>query len=191
MQALVYAYQHNDQAYKQITLSTCGAIFLGTPFRGSKASSWGKTLANCAAALGFRSDDRLLKTLLENSEVMERLMEDFTSIALELSMKLICFYEILQTKLGKFGFGLTTLVVDKSSATIEGHSSRSLVSDHSDMNKFSSLKDEKFILVSGALEELVEWSHTEWRHKFLQHKPGMFYYSPLQKPFPTFFFLFL
>src|SRR5919202_2092198 len=172
MQALVYAYLHNDQTYKQITQSTCGAVFLGTPFRGSKASSWGKTLANCAAALGFQSDDRLLKTLSENSEVMERLMDDFTSIAWELSMKLICFYETKQTTLGKFGLGLTTLVVDKTSATIDGHSSRSLVSDHSEMNKFSSLKDENFILVSGALEELVEWSH---KFLSLRHKPGTFY----------------
>src|SRR5919202_4128963 len=118
MQALVYAYHHNDQTYKQITLSTCGAVFLGTPFRGSKASSWGVKLANCAAALGLQSDNRLLKTLLEDSEVMERLIDDFTPITLELSMKLICFYETKQTKLGKFGFGLTTLVVDKNSGTI-------------------------------------------------------------------------
>src|ERR671933_2010183 len=116
MQALVYAYHTNDRTYKQITQSTCGAVFLGTPFRGSKASSWGKTLANCAAALGFRSDDRLLKTLMENSEVMERLMDDFTSITRELPMKLICFYETKQTKLGKSRFFrfkiLTTLVVN-------------------------------------------------------------------------------
>ena len=172
---MVYAYHHNDQTYKQITLSTCGAVFLGTPFRGSKASSWGKTLANCAAGLGFGSDDRLLRTLLENSEVMERLMDDFTSIAQEPPMKLICFYETKQTKFKKFGLlPFRTLVVDKTSATIDGHSSRSLTSDHSDMNKFSSLKDEKFILVSAALEELVEWSH-----KFVQQKPGTFYSSPL------------
>ena len=116
-------------------------------------------------------------------------MDDFASIARELPMKLICFYETKPTKFKKFGLlGLTTLVVDKTSATIDGHSSRSLASDHSDMNKFTSLKDEKFILVSGALEELVEWSHKFLR---LRHKPGTLYYSPLQKPFPTFFFLFL
>ena len=105
-------------------------------------------------------------------------MDDFAPIAREISYEAysIRFYEILQTKLGKFGLGLTTLVVDKTSATIDGHSSRSLVSDHSDMNKFSSLKDENFILVSGALKELVEWSHKFLR---LRHKPGMFYYSHL------------
>src|ERR671933_1094623 len=116
MQALVYAYHTNDRTYKQITQSTCGAIFLGTPFRGSTASAWGKMLANCAAALGFGSDDRLLKTLMENSEVMERLMEDFTSIARELPMKLICFYETKMTTLGTSGSLslklLTTLVVN-------------------------------------------------------------------------------
>ena len=99
-------------------------------------------------------------------------MDDFTTIARELPMKLICFYETKQTKLGKSRFFrfkiLTTLVVDKTSATIDGHSSRSLPSDHSEMNKFGSLKDENFVLVSGALEELVEWSY-----KFL----GKFYFS--------------
>ena len=150
-------------------------MFLGTPFRGSAASSWGVTLANCAASLGIHSENRLLKTLLENSETLERLMDDFTAINQAVSimperppMQFICFYETKKTKLGKFGFGPTILVVDKTSACIDGHSSRSLASDHSEMNKFSSLTDEKFILVSGALEELVEWSY-----KFL----GKFYFS--------------
>src|SRR5919202_1132829 len=126
MQALVCAYHHYDTTYKQITLNTCGAVFLGTPFRGSAASSWGVTLAKCAASLGIHSENKLLKTLLENSEVLDRLMDDFTAINQAVSimperppMKLICFYETKETKLGKFGFGLRTPVVDKTSASID------------------------------------------------------------------------
>ena len=104
-------------------------------------------------------------------------MDDFTQMNQALSvmskrppMKYICFYETNETKLGKFGFSFKTLVVDKTSATIDGHDSCSLPCDHSDMNKFDSLEDEKFILVSEALQKLVGWSY-----KFPLHESGKLY----------------
>lgn len=74
-------------------------VFLGTPFRGSAASSWGLTIAKCTSALGFGSNSQLLQTLEKGSERLDLLLTDFTIMAKRVGMKLVCFYELRETKL--------------------------------------------------------------------------------------------
>ena len=108
IKALVYA--ATRQEYQYIASSTCGIVFLGTPFRGSKASSWGVIMTNCASALGLGSDNRLLKTLEEGSERLDILLKDFLCVAKSYEMRLECFYETKRTPLGKFGVSTATMV---------------------------------------------------------------------------------
>ena len=108
IKALVFA--ATRQEYRHIASSTCGIVFLGTPFRGSKASSWGVIMTNCASVLGLGSDNRLLKTLKEGSERLDTLLQDFVYMAKIYAMRLECFYETKGTFLGKFGVGAVTIV---------------------------------------------------------------------------------
>ncbi|KAF8455013.1 hypothetical protein BGX38DRAFT_1328316 [Terfezia claveryi] len=51
-----------------IASSISGIVFLGTPFRGSPASTWGTIITHCTSALGLGSHSMLLKILEDNSE---------------------------------------------------------------------------------------------------------------------------
>ncbi|KAF8458482.1 hypothetical protein BGX38DRAFT_570899 [Terfezia claveryi] len=106
-EALLYAGAREE--YQHIASSVCGIVFLGTPFRGSKASSWGVTITNCASVLGLGSDNRLLKTLKEGSERLDILLKDFLRIAKTYDMRLECFYETKRSSLGKFGVAATII----------------------------------------------------------------------------------
>jgi Putative serine esterase (DUF676) len=108
-EALLYAYREIKNNLKYITLNTCGILFLGTPHRGSKASSWGKMLAKGASVLGFGSEIRLLQTLERSSERLDLLLTDFSAMARELRLEIVCFYEVLETQLGK-PYSIKTMV---------------------------------------------------------------------------------
>lgn len=108
MQALLHAY--GSEEHRHLSLNTCGVIFLGTPFRGSGASSWGVTIAHCASTLGLGANTRLLKTLEEGSERLDLLLNDFTVMAKLVGMKLVCFYELRETRMGKLGIKFKTMV---------------------------------------------------------------------------------
>lgn len=67
-------------------------------------------IANCASTLGLGADKRLLKTLQEGSERLDLLLNDFTVMAKLVGMKLVCFYELHETVMGKFGFNTKMMV---------------------------------------------------------------------------------
>ena len=70
---------------------TLGAIFLGTPHRGSGKATLGKLAAKAAAALG--ASEKILDVLKEDSDVLERQRNSFDSIRQELFI--VCLYEEL------------------------------------------------------------------------------------------------
>ena len=78
-----------------------GIVFLGTPHRGTKAANWGSIIATSAKALGFGTEDSILKDLQEGSEGSRDLLYEFTLWANRASTTLICFFEQHHTDYGK------------------------------------------------------------------------------------------
>lgn len=78
-----------------------GVVFLGTPHRGTQAAKWGEIIATSAKALGFGSEDSILKDLREDSESSRDLLYEFTLWANRALLTLICFFEQHQTDYGK------------------------------------------------------------------------------------------
>ena len=95
-----------DGHFHYLALSTVGVVFLGTPHRGTQAAKWGEVIAISAKALGFGSEDSILKDLREDSETSRDLLYEFTLWANRASLTLICFFEQHKTDYGK-RFGVT------------------------------------------------------------------------------------
>ncbi len=89
-----------DGSFQYLASSTVKIIFLGTPHRGTLAAGWGEIVAKSAKALGFGSEDDILKDLRESSESLRDLYE-FTLWANRASATLICFFEQHETDYGK------------------------------------------------------------------------------------------
>ena len=104
--------QSSGGDYGGIISSTSGIIFLGTPFRGSPASTLGIIITRCISALGFGSHGMLLKTLEDNSERLDLLLSHFLVIAKQFDIRLECFYETKPTWLGfgNYPLGMGTIV---------------------------------------------------------------------------------
>ena len=104
--------QSSGGDYGGIVSSTSGIIFLGTPFRGSPASTLGTVIARCASALGLGSPAMLLKTLEDHSERLDLLPSHFLVIAKQFGIRLVCFYETKPTwmGLGNYRLGMSTIV---------------------------------------------------------------------------------
>jgi hypothetical protein len=66
-----------EARYKNISESTIGIIFLGTPHRGSEKATYGKVLATVATGLLNKPPPRLVQALQENSGALMRLTTDF------------------------------------------------------------------------------------------------------------------
>jgi hypothetical protein len=67
-------YQLNNAA---IFSSTFAILFFGTPHRGASLAEWGDIVRNVVGALGFDTNDKLLKGLQPDSERLEELREEF------------------------------------------------------------------------------------------------------------------
>jgi len=92
--------QSSGGGYGGIVSSISGIVFLGTPFRGSPASTWGAVITRAASALGLGSHDMLLRTLEDRSERLDVLLSHFLVIAKQFDIQLVCFYETKPTWLG-------------------------------------------------------------------------------------------
>ena len=82
-------------------MSTVGIIFLGTPHRGTHAAKWGSIVARSAKALGFGTEDSILKDLQEDSETSIDLLYEFALWANRALLTVLCFYEQHKTDYGK------------------------------------------------------------------------------------------
>ena len=73
--------------------STYGAIFLGTPHRGSALTPWGTIGRNLAVAIGQDTNDKNLKDLRLDSEILELLREEFALLLSRNAIKVRTFQE--------------------------------------------------------------------------------------------------
>lgn len=86
-------YLNNQQDYNlgSIFKFTSGVIFYGTPHRGSEKTGLGQIVAKIAALTLRQPNDKLLKNLEKDSDVLERQRRSFASISKNLSV--VCLWE--------------------------------------------------------------------------------------------------
>lgn len=68
-------------------------IFLGTPHRGSAAVGWGQIASNLAALALQDTNNKILKTLKVNAEVLDNIHREFKTIVYRLNIKIHSFQE--------------------------------------------------------------------------------------------------
>ncbi|KAK0510326.1 hypothetical protein JMJ35_007720 [Cladonia borealis] len=145
-QSLVSANSHKG-SFEHLALSTVGIVFLGTPHRGTKAAKWGSVVATSAKALGFGTEDKSSRDLLY----------EFTLWANRASLTLICFFEQHRTDYGKrYGVKWEDLVVDETSACIDGYRKVPLPTDHFKINKFSGPDDPAYNAVYPLVMDMAQ-----------------------------------
>ncbi|OBT53414.1 hypothetical protein VE04_05677 [Pseudogymnoascus sp. 24MN13] len=142
-----------NSKYKCIAESTVGVIFLGTPHRGCEAAKWGVLIASLGGLLGS-AEKGILEGLQKQSGTLKDRLHDFSSWLFSESIPVVCYWEQLgtdySTRLGPLGFlkpMLKKVVVDETSACIDGHKKISLHTDHFKINKFYSPDDPSFLQV--------------------------------------------
>ncbi|CAG8958691.1 hypothetical protein HYFRA_00011533 [Hymenoscyphus fraxineus] len=86
-----YLNNQQDMALGSIFKYTSGVIFLGTPHRGSEKTGLGQIVATIAAVALRQPNDKLLKNLEKESDVLERQRRSFASISKNLPV--VCLWE--------------------------------------------------------------------------------------------------
>ena len=80
-----------------IFLSTYGVVFLGTPHRGSPQAGLGILAANACRAMLQDTNTSILRSLEQDSEVLERIREAFERMMTRDRVKAHSFVEELPT----------------------------------------------------------------------------------------------
>jgi hypothetical protein len=138
-----------------------GCFFLGTPFHGTSSQSKALVLANMAELVGWGTPSSLLKVLEKDSEILRSLLTEFSFMARDAQIRLLCFWEENDSDLINYMVkGVPWLkskerIVDQASATIESFESLSLMSDHFQLNKYPGPKDGNFTTVSDEIREIA------------------------------------
>jgi hypothetical protein len=99
LQALELAKQNvEDQPQEgQIFLATYAVVFLGTPHRGSQQAGLGVIAANVCKAMLKDANTGILRSLEQDSEVLERISEAFERIVTRGEVKVYSFVEEIPT----------------------------------------------------------------------------------------------
>ncbi|KAF8248856.1 hypothetical protein K440DRAFT_599764 [Wilcoxina mikolae CBS 423.85] len=146
-QALVQADRKNRA--HPVLKSTSGIIFLGTPHDGSWPSSIAKLAVNCTFWMG--SSSSIMDALGYQSTELRELDKDFTRIYRK---SITCFYETRKTYM--LNRLVPILLVDSRSASISGHTSLPIDTDHSGLNKYSSVDDHGYRLIVDEIKCMVD-----------------------------------
>lgn len=132
-----------------------GVVFMGTPHKGAWLANWAHIPASVFGM--FKSSNKtLLATLETENQLLEAIQAKFLSMVRGVreggrSLEITCFFEELPLSL------LTSLVVPKESAIIEGYTSMSVHANHRDMVRFASTEDAGFQRLLG---ELTRWERS-------------------------------
>ncbi|KAK3990804.1 Alpha/Beta hydrolase protein [Cladorrhinum sp. PSN332] len=135
-QALRLAKQ--DPAFRDISTSTKGIVFFGTPHRGSDKAKWLNVLTAITSTMTNRPESTFVEALQTNSEALLKISQDFQSLGKEYAI--VSFYEEHAHRI------LKSLVVDKLSAVmgLPHEEFMMLGGDHSTMCKFTGMGDPRF-----------------------------------------------
>ncbi|KFY81438.1 hypothetical protein V500_11415 [Pseudogymnoascus sp. VKM F-4518 (FW-2643)] len=132
----------------EIYHNTKGAIFLGTPHRGSDKTDYANIITNVAKFSFRQPNKQLVGVLSPDSDVLENQREQFTTITQK--TPIVCIREELPTAIG--------MIVPEFSASTDGFNIRkdSIPANHMDMTKFSKPQDIGYRRISGHIVSLVQ-----------------------------------
>ncbi|KAI0892242.1 hypothetical protein F4806DRAFT_241780 [Annulohypoxylon nitens] len=137
-----------------------GIVFFGTPFRGADGEGQMKLIEAAQALHSGKVDASVLRITQRNDEVLQRILNDFEDFHRhqETEMTLVCFYETktcdVMSILGKEGH--LALRVDETSGRLDRAKGIPLQRTHFNMNKFSTPREEEYMVVSDEIEEMVK-----------------------------------
>ncbi|KAI9748775.1 MAG: hypothetical protein M4579_007119 [Chaenotheca gracillima] len=147
----------NDPHYEEIILSVQAILFLGTPHRGSNLA---ESLNRILSISPMNSTKQYISDLHKSSAALEDLNEQFRNFASQ--VQLFSFYETLLTPLGP----TSKLIVDKNSSIL-GYSneiSKPLYTNHHELCKYASPKDENYASVRNTLSAVIAQLQTDDQH---------------------------
>jgi protein SERAC1 len=149
---------------QEVVNSTCGAIFLGTPFKGSAKASWAQIARQLLKMFGD-TNDQTIKDLEKRSEKLRTISNDF-HILLEQRLKsdslkalqVACFFEEIKTTRTLFLGMQKDLghIVTADSATLAGCKQVGINATHQTMCRFSNADTAGYKLVTGKIKEMIE-----------------------------------
>ncbi|KAL2802756.1 hypothetical protein BJX63DRAFT_440639 [Aspergillus granulosus] len=165
--ALLIASQQTS-AHKHVLRSTVGIIFLATPFHGSSVARLAQWGASVGKVMGKESSHSLVTMLQSSDKQLKELTEAFNQLMTHpLPMPLYCYYELGGTQLVRrflpgacvkllSPFFRKVLLVEKDSAILGGHLTKSRTVSHSLMNKFYGPDDPDYKVLRDILIGFVD-----------------------------------
>ncbi|KAK0728575.1 hypothetical protein B0T26DRAFT_869597 [Lasiosphaeria miniovina] len=117
--------------YRQILLSTVGAVFLATPFRGSDAAELAQWQVVVGGIMGKQTSKRLIAALNKSDRELQKLTQSFAELA------------------------RSDLLVTELSACLDTFPRKGLDATHSGMNKFQGPECPSFKLVKDAVKQFA------------------------------------
>ncbi|KAI5468000.1 ankyrin repeat-containing domain protein [Mariannaea sp. PMI_226] len=154
--------------YMRIFECFAGAIFFGTPFKGSSAQSRALLLATFLEKVGGAIPTQMVQILDPERDSLDELRRDFVNLAFkEPRSNIACLYEQAKTNYLKekvsqwvpknhFKLGPEEIVVTQDSATLDGAVVRGLACNHRQLNRFDNAKDGRYEIVCHHLKEIVK-----------------------------------
>ncbi|KAH7312661.1 hypothetical protein B0I35DRAFT_60212 [Stachybotrys elegans] len=144
-----YLLGQNDPAYGDIVRGITSVVFLSTPHRGTHLA---ETLNRILQVSFSSSPKQFIKELVEGSQTVERLNEQFRHVAPRLSI--VSLYETRPTPIFK---KTELMILEKSSSLLgyPGEISKPLDADHRGVCKYDSRDNPNYITVRNALKYLV------------------------------------
>lgn len=144
-----------EEDLRAIYDNTRAIIFMGTPHRGSQYAPWGILARNIVKAVGFDTNDRLIRDLKVDSAILDLLAEDFSKILNENQITAFTFLEAQGPK----GFrGLNHKIVEDVSASLNHARERKDVinANHMEMCRFSDANDNGYRKVKAVVEKCLD-----------------------------------
>ena len=84
--------QSSNDDRKDFTDCITGIIFLGTPFRGSAAQSYAKTIGNILSVVG-QGNSKIYEVISLQSQALKDQLNDFVRIVNRQAIPIFCFFE--------------------------------------------------------------------------------------------------
>lgn len=146
---------NQDPELSSIYSHTAGVVFMGTPHRGSFEENFAKIVSWAAWATLRSPNHRLLSTLAEDSDILERQRLAFVSITEK--MPIVCLHEEKRMAVPGTWGRYSRHIVPQGSACYDGFhvQNGSIDGDHNSMCKFSNLSEVGYIRTSSHIKRLV------------------------------------
>lgn len=147
----------SDKAKANLVEKVRGMVFLGTPFAGSKKAKWARIAAGLLAYLATTNVEKV-KDLEERCKLLEDINHNFSQFVKSRDrnppwVEIACYFEEIPTRVKGKDIGY---IVEKESATLEGHQPLSIQEEHADMCKFVDEYRNGFISIADKLNAWIK-----------------------------------